>query len=101
VPKLPSFYIKDLASLIGKNKYEISGIRVGEKLHEEMISDHDSPNTFDLGNKYAIVPANLKNFYKKKKIKLVPGGFSYNSRTNTNFLTKNNLNIILKKFNFF
>jgi len=101
VPKLPSFYIKDLASLIGKNKYEISGIRVGEKLHEEMISDHDSPNTFDLGNKYAIVPANLKNFYKKKKIKLVPGGFSYNSRTNTNFLSKNNLNIILKKLNFF
>jgi UDP-N-acetylglucosamine 4,6-dehydratase (inverting) len=101
VPKLPSFYIKDLASLIGKNKYEISGIRVGEKLHEEMISDHDSPNTFDLGNKYAIVPTNLKNFYIKKKIKLVPVGFSYNSRTNTNFLSKNNLNIVLKKLNFF
>lgn len=99
VPKLPSFYIKDLASLIGNNKYEISGIRVGEKLHEEMISDHDSPNTFDLGNKYAIVPENLKNFYKNKK--LVPSGFSYNSKTNINFLSKNNLNIILKKLNFF
>ena len=101
VPKLPSFYIKDLASLIGNNKYEISGIRVGEKLHEEMISDHDSPNTFDLGNKYAIVPENLKNFYKNKKLKLVPSGFSYNSKTNINFLSKNNLNIILKKLNFF
>jgi len=101
VPKLPSFYIKDLASLIGKNKYEISGIRVGEKLHEEMISDHDSPNTFDLGNKYAIVPENLKNFYKNKKLQLVPSGFSYNSKTNINFLSKNNLNIILKKLNFF
>lgn len=101
VPKLPSFYIKDLASLVGNNKYEISGIRVGEKLHEEMISDHDSPNTFDLGNKYAIVPENLKNFYKNKKSKLVPHGFSYNSKTNVNFLSKNNLNIILKKLNFF
>ena len=46
MPKTPEKYI---------------GIRPGEKLHEEMITESDSPNTFDLGKYYAIVPPNTKN----------------------------------------
>jgi UDP-N-acetylglucosamine 4,6-dehydratase len=81
------------------NKYEISGVRIGEKLHEEMISGHDSPNTFDLGNKYVIAPEYLKNIYKKKKIKLVPSNFCYNSFSNTNYLSKKQLQKTLKELN--
>jgi UDP-N-acetylglucosamine 4,6-dehydratase len=32
------------------------GIRPGEKIHEEMITASDSPNTVDLGDYYAILP---------------------------------------------
>ena len=48
VPKLPSFRIVDLIkSLSPKSKYHISGIRSGEKLHEEMITTSDSYNTIE------------------------------------------------------
>lgn len=99
VPKLPSFYIKDLAEIMGHGKYDITGIRVGEKLHEEMISEHESDNTFELKDKYIIIPHNLRAFYINKKAMPVTSGFSYNSQTNKNFLSKSELKIILKKLN--
>ena len=41
VPKLPSFKITELAKAIDpKKKIKIIGIRPGEKLHEEMISEN-------------------------------------------------------------
>ena len=43
VPKIPSYRILDLVKAIDKNKkIKIIGIRPGEKLHEEMITVHDS-----------------------------------------------------------
>ena len=43
VPKLPSFRIIDLIKCLSpKSKYKITGIRSGEKLHEEMITISDS-----------------------------------------------------------
>lgn len=42
VPKIPSFRIIDLAKAVSeKCKIKITGIRLGEKLHEEMISTFD------------------------------------------------------------
>ena len=97
VPKLPSFYIKDLASLISENNYEISNIRPGEKIHEEMISENDSRNTFDFKDKYIIVPEYLKKFYKTKGVS-VPEGFVYNSNNNEALMSKSTLQNMLKKF---
>ena len=49
VPKIPSYRILDLLNAIQKNpKYKIIGIRPGEKLHEEMITESDSLNTKNL-----------------------------------------------------
>ena len=43
VPKIPSFRIIDLAQVISpKAKIKIVGVRPGEKLHEEMITETDS-----------------------------------------------------------
>ena len=68
VPKIPSFYIMDLAKAINeKCKIKIIGIRPGEKLHEEMIYTYDSKYTVDLGRYYAILPNHLVKIYKKKK----------------------------------
>ena len=40
IPKIPSYKITDLARAIAPlSKFKISGIRPGEKIHEEMISN--------------------------------------------------------------
>ena len=94
VPKIPSFRIIDLAKAISKeSKIKIIGIRPGEKIHEEMISAHDSSDVYDLGKYYAIVPNYLKNKYSSRKI--VSKGFSYNSDNNPEFLSINQLKKII------
>lgn len=89
VPKIPSYRIKDVAKAIGPRcKHQITGIRPGEKLHEEMITDTDALNTIDLGRFYAILPS-VSFSYTEQEYLLhhsgvkVPPGFTYNSGTNT------------------
>ena len=56
VPKLRSFNILDLARAINsKPKFNYIGIRPGEKLHEELISESDSYNTLEGKNSYVIL----------------------------------------------
>ena len=89
IPKIPSYKIKIVAEAIGPEcEQEIVGIRPGEKLHEEMITDTDSINTIDIGKYYAILPSvsfnyNEKDYLDHYKAKKVPFGFKYNSGTNT------------------
>ena len=97
VPKIPSYKIIDIAEAIAPNCEQISvGIRPGEKLHEEMITDTDSLNTIDLGEYYAILPSVSFNYEEKdylnhhKAVK-VPFGFKYNSGTNTEWETVDSL----------
>jgi UDP-N-acetylglucosamine 4,6-dehydratase (inverting) len=97
VPKLPSFYITDLAKAVSDScKTNIIGIRPGEKIHEEMISSYDSLNTIDLGRCFAILNQNNLKFYKDEKF-LHPD-FSYQSNTNNNFLNVAQLKKIIKDF---
>ena len=99
VPKIPSFYVKDLAKAVcDKCKIKIIGKRPGEKLHEEMISIYDSQNTVDLGKFYAILPDHLLKTYQNKNYKLVKDGFFYNSQVNKNFLNIKDLKKIISKF---
>jgi UDP-N-acetylglucosamine 4,6-dehydratase (inverting) len=106
VPKLSSFKILDLAkSLNPKAKIKIVGIRLGEKLHEELISFDDSVNVIEL--KHAYIIKNLFNFNNKLNSKLINnfikyyGGnkikkqFIYNSINNKYFYDVNDLKKIL------
>ena len=102
VPKLPSYRLVDLVKAINeKAKINIIGIREGEKIHEEMISDNESLNVLDIGNKYIILPYDKKlimSYYLKKfKAKMNKKVFNYNSGTNKRFLKlaelKNIINI--------
>jgi UDP-N-acetylglucosamine 4,6-dehydratase/5-epimerase len=91
VPKIPSYVITELAKAIGPNcKQEIVGIRPGEKLHEEMITETDSLNTVELDNYYVILPSTptwtTEDFLKAFNGKMVPLGFKYNSGTNDEWL---------------
>ncbi|MDA7717820.1 UDP-N-acetylglucosamine 4,6-dehydratase (inverting) [Pseudomonadales bacterium] len=89
VPKIPSYKILDIAEAIAPEcKLDVVGIRPGEKLHEEMITDTDSLNTIDLGKYYAILPSvsftyTEQEFLKHHKAVKVPFGFRYNSGSNT------------------
>lgn len=91
VPKIPSFKISDLAQAISPNaKLKIVGIRPGEKLHEEMITETDSYNTLDCGAYYVILPASpnwdLEKFKQKFNADFVTPGFSYNSGKNDSWI---------------
>lgn len=99
VPKTPSYKIVDVAKAIGPNcEFPEVGIRPGEKLHEEMITQSDSQTTLDLGDYYVILPS----FGKSKKIyesryKYVKKGFSYNSLENENYLSIEELRDLIIK----
>ena len=101
VPKIPSYKILDLAAAIApKVKIEIVGIRPGEKLHEEMITDADSLHTIDLGRYYAILPSVSDNYTEQEylihhKAKKVPFGFNYNSGTNAEWETIETLQALI------
>ena len=101
VPKLDSYKVLDLAKAIGPEcKIVYSGIRPGEKIHEELISKSEGNNTYDIG-KYFIILDNNKNFnyiIKKLSAKKVLSNFNYTS-DNNNFLTINEIKKILNKFN--
>ena len=93
VPKIPSYRILDVAKAVAPEcEVKIVGIRAGEKLHEEMITDTDSLNTIDLGKYYAILPSvsyiyTENDFLRHHQASKVPFGFRYNSGTNTQWDT--------------
>ncbi|MDC2984980.1 UDP-N-acetylglucosamine 4,6-dehydratase (inverting) [bacterium] len=102
VPKIPSYRITDMAEAVGPScEKPIVGIRPGEKIHEEMITVSDSYSTIDLGKYYAILPSDgrLKKAYNESGIKnnSLPPGFAYNSGTNPEFLTVDELRGLIRK----
>jgi FlaA1/EpsC-like NDP-sugar epimerase len=102
VPKIPSYKITDLAMAIGPDcEHPIVGIRPGEKIHEEMITASDSFNTVDLGEYFAILPTTGKHsaqyYCEHNGSKLVTPGFAYNSGTNPDFLTVEQLRELIRQ----
>src|SRR5690606_3790390 len=60
VKKIPSMTVLDIARAIAPQaRLETVGIRPGEKLHEQMIGQEDSANTFAYDDYYTIRPAIL------------------------------------------
>lgn len=93
IPKIPSYHIADVAKAIAPNLSLVEvGIRPGEKLHEEMITQTDALNTIDFGRYYAILPSvsfKYKNedYLKHHNAEFVPNGFHYSSDNNEEWET--------------
>jgi UDP-N-acetylglucosamine 4,6-dehydratase/5-epimerase len=66
VMNMPSFYIKDLAKVLiefygnSETKIEEIGIREGEKVHEVLISEHESINSYKFDDNYFIILPSIK-----------------------------------------
>jgi UDP-N-acetylglucosamine 4,6-dehydratase (inverting) len=102
VPKIPSYRIVDVAQAIGPScRHEIVGVRPGEKIHEEMITESDSFTTVDLGRYYAILPARgritCEHYVQHMPAKPVDVGFAYNSGRNQNFLSVEDLRALIRE----
>tara|TARA_X000000368_G_C22909102_1_gene657729 strand:+ start:32 stop:997 length:966 start_codon:yes stop_codon:yes gene_type:complete len=94
VPKLKSYRLIDLARAINSNaKIVFTGIRPGEKIHEEMISITDALNTSEFKNYYVIYP-----YYKKKNKKILPQLIKGYSSDRNEFLTIKQLKNIIKNY---
>ena len=101
VPKLSSFKIIDLLKCFNRKvKFKITGIRPGEKIHEEMITSSDSHNTIQSKKYYIILPSGINNvsqYLKKFSAKQIKKSFSYNSKDNSKYLTVSELKEIIDK----
>ena len=102
IPKIPSYKITDVAIAIAPDcEHRVSGIRPGEKIHEEMITSSDSFTTYDLGKYYVILPQvprwNISEYKSNFKAELVPEGFSYSSGANTEWETIQSLRKLIKE----
>ena len=89
VPKIPSTKVVDLARAIAPEaEINIIGIRPGEKLHEDLLSDDEARHTIELDQMYVIQPAEAVWFgYSwKDRGTTLPEGFSYTSDNNTEWL---------------
>lgn len=91
ISKIPSFKIVDLAkAMMPDCELKNVGIREGEKLHEVMITKDDSRTTYEYENYYIVYPQ--LDWWNKEEClakggKLIPIGFEYNSGTNTQWLS--------------
>ncbi|PJC86296.1 UDP-N-acetylglucosamine 4,6-dehydratase (inverting) [Vibrio sp. HA2012] len=103
IPKIPSYRVIEVAKAVAPEcEMKIVGVRPGEKIHEEMITDADSLNTIDLGKYYVILPSvsfdnTEEDFIKHHNAKKVPFGFKYNSGTNTEWETVESLRELIKE----
>ena len=99
ISKIPSFKITDLAQamLPGCDMPEV-GIREGEKLHEIMVTREDSLHTYEYDKHFIIYPH--YDWWGEKD--LIPGGklvepeFEYSSGTNSEWLSVEDIQELLK-----
>lgn len=86
VSKMQAYRMEDMAREIIKGtscQIEYTGLRCLEKLHEDLISEHESGTCYDLGDYYCIYPA-VHDWINNLSIQgtKVPEGFSLKSSDN-------------------
>jgi len=99
IAKIPSFKITDLAKAILPDcTMKEVGIREGEKLHEVMITKEDSPYTYEYDQHFIIYP-HMSWWTPEKTVsggEPVARGFEYSSGINSQWLSVEDLQTLLK-----
>jgi UDP-N-acetylglucosamine 4,6-dehydratase/5-epimerase len=100
VKKIPSMKITDVATAVAPDAVQkIIGIRPGEKLHEQMIGEEDALSTYEYENHFKILP--VINDWDDDPLRIKTGkkvspDFIYNSATNEEWMTKDDLKVWLE-----
>ncbi|GAB4276517.1 MAG: UDP-N-acetylglucosamine 4,6-dehydratase (inverting) [Coriobacteriia bacterium] len=102
VPKIPSYHITDVAEAVCPEcKTEVIGIRPGEKLHEEMITETDALSTVEFDDYYVILPSiplwDVGEFMEEFGGKMCEPGFRYCSGNNEDWLSVEELRRLIKE----
>ena len=105
IPKIPSMYMIELAKAMAPElPHKIIGIRPGEKLHEIMCPSDDSHLTLEFDDHFVIKPTIQFTYISDFSVnKLgengipVKQGFEYNSGSNTQWLTHDEVRQMIKK----
>lgn len=100
VPKIPSYRITDVAKAICPEcRLEMVGIRPGEKLHEEMITETDSLSTVEFDDYYVILPStplwDIDAFMSEFGGHMCDPGFRYSSGENDEWLSVEQLRSLI------
>lgn len=104
VPKAPSYKITTIAKAICEDcNIEEVGIRIGEKLSELMISKFEAPNTIEMDSCYVLL-SEQSSISSDEYIKQIGGkkvkiDFEYNSATNTNWLSVDEIKLQIEEIN--
>ena len=97
VRKTPSMKVTDLAhAILPSAKFDFVGIRPGEKLHEQMVGVEDAYLTYEYDKYFKILPAINNWGSSSKRIKdgkAVKGNFIYDSETNTDWMSVDELSV--------
>ncbi len=97
VPKIPSYRITDVATAIGPScQQKVTGIRPGEKLHEEMITNSDSHTTLEFDRHFLVLPSDGSRRIGTVQGKAVEPGFSYQSNRNGEYLSVEEIRDLIK-----
>ncbi|MDT8435099.1 MAG: UDP-N-acetylglucosamine 4,6-dehydratase (inverting) [Anaerosomatales bacterium] len=102
VPKIPSYRITDVAEAVAPScEHQVIGIRPGEKLHEEMITETDALATLEFDDYFVIMPSTplweAHDYAAAFGGKRCEAGFRYNSGTNSEWLSVEDLRRLIRE----
>jgi len=97
IPKVPSMKITDIADVVcPQAERQIIGIRPGEKLHEILMTEEEAIHSREFDDYFVIEPEQPFGGYSYlQKGKCPSEGFEYASDSNSQWLTKEQLKIML------
>jgi UDP-N-acetylglucosamine 4,6-dehydratase/5-epimerase len=96
VPKIPSMRVLDVAeALAPEAERVVTGIRPGEKIHEVLLTEDEARHSYDLGDRFVILP--YRHEPAEPRGAELPDGFRYSSDTNDRWLTPADLRAIAER----
>lgn len=102
VPKIPSYRITDVAEAVAPGAaVTVVGIRPGEKLHEDLITQTDALATVEFADHFVILPAidvfDVESYMSETGAVRVADGFRYNSGTNKEWLSVGDIRQLIRE----